>query len=135
MVVGLSIGILTAIGLLAVIVTVMMILSYVHRQELKTYVTSVVWPEMDKPIIHFPPPSSRDDGHFESEETDKLLPGEIVTVDQFDSGVSGSEYSGSGKSLPIYRLGYRLDFRRGSHASSGISSGGNSIKTADTNIR
>ena len=112
-----------------VIVTVMMILSYVHRQELKTYVTSVVWPEMDKPIIHFPPPSSRDDGHFESEETDKLLPGEIVTVDQiehlitkkdtketndqFDSGVSGSEYSGSGKSLPIYRLGYRLDFRRG----------------------
>ena len=107
----------------------MMILSYIHRQELKTYVTSVVWPEMDKPIIHFPPPSSRDDNHFESEECDKLLPGEEVTVDQiehlvarkkieenndqFDSGVSGSEYSGSGKSLPIYRLGYRLDFRRG----------------------
>ena len=124
----------------------MLVLSYVKRRELKTYVTSVVWPEIEKPS-YITIPSSRDDSSFGSkpqndddEDEDRLLLPKnvrktsegIIEADvkiqkipdqkneNADSGVSGSEYSGSEKSVPIYSLSnglsnhYRglLDFNR-----------------------
>ena len=140
-IVGLSAGIMFSISVLIIILVVMLVMSYIHRRRLKTYVVDLVWPELEKPTIVFSG-NNRDDWNHETEKSELLqeyddyenIP-EIInlkldmsekkpTSDSagFDSGIS--EYSdGSTKSVPIYRLGYRIDFRRTSNASSGISSG------------
>ena len=147
-IVGLSSAIMCLIAILVVSVFVMLVMSWIHRNRLKTSFMNAVWPTIEKPDIFFPP-SSRDDEWGDENMTEKsqllqeyeecddfpeIIQNKIQTVEEgklnlansasggFDSGIS--DYSaGSSKSVPIYRLtGYRMEFRRPSHASSGISS-------------
>ena len=147
-IVGLSGAIMCLIAILIVSVFVMVVMSWIHRNRLKASFMNAVWPTIEKPEMFFPP-SSRDDEWGDENLTEKsqllheyeecddfpeIIQNKITPVVEaklnlgnsgsggFDSGIS--DYSaGSSKSVPIYRLtGYRMDFRRPSHASSGISS-------------
>ena len=94
------------------------IYGYAQRQKIKNYVTLAIWPAVDKPIVYSHVPSSRDDTFRRDrppspEETnDADLPIVLQSIildikseeakdvpENGDSGISGSEYFGSGKSL------------------------------------
>ena len=150
-IVGLSAGIMFSIAALIITLIVMLVMSYIHRRKIKSYVVDAVWPQLQKPTLVFSN-TNRDDHDYDHWDTteksellqqyeegdelpavmaitaklisDKKIAPQSQNTSGFDSGIS--EYSGasasSSKSLPIYRLGYRIDFRRTSNASSGISS-------------